>query len=287
MENGMPVRTGAAQTVYRWKVVRTIGDLNQAQRLRYEGYERDLGISIAVDPRVERDVSSHDTLDTAIHVLVYQGLEPIGTARLALADADVARASRTDLGFELEREFELSQFAAMRSCVAEVARVCVVRRFHGTRAVPCLYEALFALSREHGIRYWVGGVDCQTSCAEEATRIHADLAQQGLVSSSLRVKARGHHTGSKVQEGGQTSRRALPSSIAAFVRSLGAKCLGAPGVHPAFPRYVLPMFVDLDALPAATLAHFDCSLLPPKLTPPRPSLSAPSAKPQNGGLHHE
>ena len=53
----------------------------------------------------------------------------------------------------------------------------------------------------------------------------------------------------------------------------GARCVGRPAQHPAFPRFVLPMLVELDALPASTLRKFDLSQLGPSL-PERSSSAA-------------
>ena len=57
----------------------------------------------------------------------------------------------------------------------------------------------------------------------------------------------------------------ISSTVTAFARRLGARCVGRPVRHPAFPRFVLPMLVALDEFPRETLAKFDLSLLGPSV----------------------
>ena len=62
-----------------------------------------------------------------------------------------------------------------------------------------------------------------------------------------------------VAEGVETAEQAqrLPRALEAFTRRLGARCVGLPIPHPALPRVILPMHVELDQIPSATLAAFE------------------------------
>jgi hypothetical protein len=67
----------------------------------------------------------------------------------------------------------------------------------------------------------------------------------------------------ELAELGHLERLPIADALVAFTKRLGATCIGGPALHPAFPRYVLPMFVDLERLPEATLRMFDRSQLAP------------------------
>jgi L-ornithine Nalpha-acyltransferase len=265
-----------------WKPARSVSDLDQAQRLRFHCISNELGIRVAHDANVERDVSSTDCLGTTDHVLVYDDDGCVATARVAFPNQDVARASGTRLGLELEDAgIDLSALHDISAQIAEISRVCVLRRAHGTAAAARLYEGLYVLTRQRGARYWVGGVDCRTSILKEAELMRTVLALRGRVSTRYRLlTAPDAQRDSRRRSLGATSRFYTPEqlqlselgdpeslpiagALAAFTKRLGAICIGHPTLHPTFPRYVLPMLVDLEQLPQATLRMFDHGQLAP------------------------
>jgi|SoiMethySBSTD1v2_1073268.scaffolds.fasta_scaffold14972_8 GNAT acetyltransferase-like protein len=266
------------------RIARTQHDVDAAQRLRFRSLAGELKIGIASDPRVGREISSFDNLETTHHLLLYCDLSLIGTARLALPNREVASANGTLLGFELEQEFALTGLFSIREGLAEVARVCILESWRSTTAVLRLYEGLYCLSRELGVTHWIGGVDCQTSRRDDAELMHSALADRELVDPRIEVFARPHahivpgpsaatsvfHSGfysdgERASAGGRLSELRLASTLLTFTRRLGARCIGHPARHPAFPRFVMPMLVALDQIPQPTLAKFDLSLLAPSL----------------------
>jgi len=269
--------------IINWKPARTLADLDQGQRLRFLCLSMDLGIHVVNDPHVERDISSIDCLGTTEHVLVFEDQLCVATARLAFPNPDVARASRTRLGLELENAgVDLSGLHDISDQVAEISRLCVLKRWRGTAAVIRLYEGLYVVSRQRGVRYWVGGVDCRTSNLAEAQLMRSILGLRGAIDPrhQLAVVGKpapaGQPGGTKTEfytkeqlelaELGHSEGLPIAGALVAFTKRLGATCIGWPAMHPAFPRYVLPMLVDLDRLPEATLRMFDQSQLAPFVT---------------------
>jgi predicted GNAT family N-acyltransferase len=265
-----------------WKPARSLSDLDQAQRLRFHCLSNELGIRVAHDSHVERDVSNTDCLSSTAHVLVYDEEVCVATARVAFPNPDIARASGTRLGLELEDAgVDLEALADISPQIAEISRLCVLRRAHGTAAAARLYEGLYVLSRQRGARYWVGGVDCRTSILKEAELMRSVLALRGRLSTRYRLLAAPDgRRDSRRRSLGPTSRfytpeqlelselgdpESLPiaAALTAFTKRLGATCIGRPALHPTFPRYILPMLVDLEQLPRATLQMFDHGQLAP------------------------
>jgi hypothetical protein len=227
-------------------------------------------------------VSSSDCLSTTEHVLVYEGQRCVATARVAFPNSDVARASGTRLGLELEDAgLDLTALDDISHQIAEISRLCVLRQWHGTAAALRLYEGLYVMSRQRGARYWVGGVDCKTSILTEAELMRSVLALRGLVSTRYQLLAvpedppdsrrqsvfstSKFYTPKQLElaEQGQPESLPIAAALAAFTKRLGATCIGRPALHPKFPRYVLPMLVDLEELPQATLKMFDQAQLAP------------------------
>jgi predicted GNAT family N-acyltransferase len=262
-------------------------EVDSVQRFRYDVLAGELGIPLLHDPCVRRDVSSFDNLATSHHVLVLRDGEIVGAARLALSNAEVAAACGTRFGFELELEFALDGIASLGPRVAEIARLSVRRHDRGPAVVAKLYEGLFARSREFGVTHWLGAVDCQTSRPSRARAMHRLLIERGFVSSEFRLSPReSSHDSSAftsvpaskltLPTGSETRRRAaepeLATTIVAFTRRLGARALGEPAQHPGFPgRFVLPMLVELDAIPSTTTASFGRSSVAPAVPARRAS----------------
>jgi L-ornithine Nalpha-acyltransferase len=254
-----------------WKVAETRRQLDEAQRLRWTCIREDLKIAARAEPGLRRDVSALDGLPSVHHIVVYDGREAVGTARLVQANADVARASGSHYGFELEERVDLTTLGIASSELAEVSGLCV-QKARAPRAATRLYEGLYAQSRSLGIRYWIGGVDCGTDDAGDALRLCTELERRGLVSPEWQVRAERPvaHDHAEVDVSASRARGAcgephdgalpaLPHALDAFIRRLNARAIGGPVRHPRFERYVLPMLAALDAIPECTLALFDTS----------------------------
>lgn len=278
-----------------YKVARTQQDVDRAQQLRFRAIAADLNISVEHDPRVARELSSVDNLETTHHVLLYAGDELVGTARLALPNAEIAALGRTTMGFEVEQELDLSPLSPLRDGLAEVARVCVLRPWRSTAAVLSLYEGLYCVSRELGVTHWIGAVDCQTSRRDEAEMMRDVLGRRGLVDErfyigdahdapSARDEEQGAFYSASERERPRDAELRIASTLATFTRRLGARCIAPPVRHPAFPRYVMPMLVELDRMPESTVAKFDLSTLAPPARRPQPSFDRDESLMRDGTL---
>lgn len=253
-----------------WMLAQTMHDLQEAQRVRWTCLREELGVRARDATSLRCDASLLDVLPNVHHVLVYDGEEPVGTARLMQASTDVAHATGSRHGFELEAEVDLSPLNVAGPELAEISRLCV-RKAHAGRAAVRLYEGLYAQSRSLGVRWWVGGVDCCTAHLDDAERLCAVLERHGLISRERQIRteptAAGDHArvGSNLADsadaaGDAGELPALPHALGAFVRRLNARAIGGPVRHAQFDRFVIPMIADLDELPASTLALFDGSV---------------------------
>lgn len=274
-----------------WKVARTQQDLDEVQRVRWQCLMEERAITAPTNAVLPRDIGCIDNLSSVSHVLVCSGNKAVGTARIARPNTELAGLAGTRYGLELEQQFELGTLGDIAGELAEISRLCMSRAA-GVRGARRLYEGLYVVSRQLGVRHWIGRVDCQTPHRHEAELMGAALERRGLMSQRFRISER-RGKGSEAQamaESGtpesarffspselEAARRGdldslrLASTLETFTRRLGARCVGLPNLHPVFPRFVLPMMTDLTQLPADTLAAFDGCLVAPEListTPP-------------------
>jgi hypothetical protein len=256
-----------------WALALSKAEVDAAQSVRFRVLAGELGAPIAIDPRVSREISSLDNLSTTYHVLVQSGSEAVATARLSLANAELAREAATDFGFELEQDLDLATLRALTGELGEVARLCVLQRWRGTRAARLLYAGLYRLSVRLGVRYWIGGVDCRTPYRDEALVMRSVLERRGLVSDRFQTEARRRAASSEPDHGGgarafyrRDERDAaaqgrlaglrVAPALEVFTLRLRARCSGLPFRHPEFHRFVMPMITDLGEIPATTIAEF-------------------------------
>jgi hypothetical protein len=253
-----------------WQTAHTTRQLHAAQQLRWRCLVGPHGGPPPGGPGQQLDVSVTDTLPNATLLLVYDGSELVGTARLTLACPDVARAQSTEYGFELERWLDLRALGTAPAETAEISRLVSLPGHSG--ATLKLLEALYVTSRQRGIRFWVGGVDLQTSEAAEALVMYCAVKLRGGSSARGPVTPRPPSSGSGVTRDFGASRFYAPGentapetarvapAIDAFARRLGAKSIGLPVRNLEFGRMVLPMIVEVDRLPPHTLTRFEPAL---------------------------
>jgi L-ornithine Nalpha-acyltransferase len=251
----------------------TIADLRAVQRTRYVSFQEENGIPIAHDPRVRRDVASGDTSETTRHVMVCDQGRCVATARLSLGDPDLAEAPGHRFGFEMEADWDLRALEPLCGKLVEVSRLAVLREYWPSNAAFRLYEGITVTSLALGKSHLIGAVDCRTDQPDDARIMQCILAARGHHSFDFSIPTTaaggksGAHPGVRTDFYSAEQRaRALDGDIAelpvshplaALTKHLGARCIGGPARHPSFPRMVLPVLVDLCALPARTVARFE------------------------------
>jgi L-ornithine Nalpha-acyltransferase len=276
-----------------WKVARTQQDIDEVQRVRWQCLMEERAIGAPASGAIRRDIGCIDNLSTVWHLLVYSGSKAVGTARVARPNAELAALTGTRYGLELEQQLDLGRLGDVAGELAEVSRLCMSRA-SGVRGALRLYEGLYVVSRQLGVRHWIGGVDCQTPHRDEAELMRAALERRGWMSQRSLLSARCPRSPSAASRAtvgngateasrffspaeldaarrGELDTLRLASTLESSARRLGARCVGAPISHPVFPRFVMPMMADLEELPADTLATFDRSLLAPALNSSTPA----------------
>lgn len=248
-----------------WKTVETAEELAAARQLRSHVLKQELGVSEGRLSDERARGACWEDLSRSSHIVVYMGGRLVATGSLMwpslLPNGERHR-------FDIERSFDIDSLPeALLESTAELARLCVAKPWRGTEVTGLLYAGLVSLSRERDVRYWIGGVDCRSSDLRQARRVVSELRRIGAVSETHLVNVRHgrrasgqlleHRSAAGVQRPDRRRDSApceeLPRSLEAITHALGATCIGPPALHPTLPRLVLPMLVELVALPARTL----------------------------------
>jgi putative hemolysin len=242
-------------------VARTRRQIQDAQRVRWQVYGEEEKLISAAACVEGRDLDPSDEQSHTVHILVYVGLQPVGTVRLLQAAAAVDGIATRHLGLDLESKFDLGAFATPGIVLAEIKGYCVVRRYRCTGVTKALYAGLRAESARRGITHWVAAANMETDFPEEAALAYEVARDMRLVSDQFCVERRALGVPSTPRRRscyseeerllgsrGQRAGLALPRTLSLFATKMGARFMGAPVYDSHFKVFALPLVAALSAL---------------------------------------
>jgi L-ornithine Nalpha-acyltransferase len=264
-----------------WRVATTLRDFDAAARIRYTVFGEELGwLSERTSP-ARRELTGFDTLDTTSHVLVFADDEPVATLRLLLPNPRVAASVGGALGLELEKSMGLSRIVHPGAVFAESSRFCVLEPWRNSEVVLWLHAGLYLESRRRGVTHLIGSANLETDSREDALLAWQVAAHRGWLSPRWRVDVRdpweapdhprklfySPEDRARAERWGVDGLR-LPRAPTLFARKLGARFVAEPMFEAAFRCFTLPLIIDLDEVPARTLARIHA--LDPGANPAHP-----------------
>jgi putative hemolysin len=256
-------------TTLSCRVASTQRQLDDALRIRWAVFGKELGLLGSTAATTLREVNGFDTLETTTHVIVYADETPVATSRLLLPNSEVAHATGGNLGIELEQKLDLSDVGRPGLVFAESTRFCILKEWRHSEALVWLQAGLYSESRQRGVTHWIASANMETDSAEDARLIRQMAMRQGLVSQ--RWCARAHapaeppatpsaprFTPSERARArqGQFDGLRMPRVLSFFAYKMGARFIAEPLYDAGFHRFSLPLVAALDELPARTLARF-------------------------------
>lgn len=256
-------------TTLSCRVATTQRQLDDALRIRWAVFGKELGLLGSTAATTLREVNGFDTLETTVHLVVYADDTPVATSRLLLPNPEVARAMGGSLGIELEQKLDLSDVGSPGLVFAESTRFCVLKEWRHSEALVWLQAGLYAESRQRGVTHWIASANMETDSAEDAHLIYQMVMRQELVSHRWRVRAHAppvppatpsapRFTPSERARARQGSFSGLrmPRVLSFFAYKMGARFIAEPLYDTGFHRFSLPLVAALDEVPANTLACF-------------------------------
>ncbi|MDB4981782.1 MAG: hypothetical protein JWM82_2534 [Myxococcales bacterium] len=230
---------------------RTPREIADGQRVRFRVYVEEERLLSSMAGREGREIDERDDDAGTVHLVAYDGEEPVGTVRLLRARPTLEAEPR--LGLELESTFTL---AAMGPGVVagEVTRYCVARSHRGTRVAGMLYALLRAESARCGITHWFASANMQTDSPEDAALVYELVCRRRLVDDVFAATPRAtappglaRRLSCYTSEQRRRARRGdddalpLPVPVALFAARMGARYIGPPAFDATFGVFALPL----------------------------------------------
>ena len=234
-------------------IAETQRHLDDAVRVRFDVFARELGYLDAKDHVVPRELDPFDTLPTTLHLVAYDGELAVGTLRLLLPNPEVAAANGTSFGLSVEAQFDLAPLSAVGLRLAETSRYCVLATHRHSMAVAELHTTAVHLSRILGIGHWIATANTETDGIEDARLIQHVARERGFVRNDLSLAPRGpalapaspkrpffdDHARSEARLSPARSR--LPRTLDMYTRRMGARFVGPPIYDTRFRMCALPL----------------------------------------------
>ena len=151
MPTELMIKTKLPTSRYLTRLAQGEFELRQAQSLRFQVFNIELGEGLAESAARGLDIDCYD--DACDHLLVIDTTNNVvvGTYRLQTGE----RAQQC-VGYYCEREFDLTPFAPLRAEVLELGRACIHVDHRNFAVLNALWRAIALYAREHGSRYLIG-----------------------------------------------------------------------------------------------------------------------------------
>lgn len=149
--SGWRVLGRARHERYRVQLSETDLDVWEAQRLRFEVFNLELGEGLATAHIVGRDEDEFDSVCDHLLVRDVTTEKVVGTYRL-----QTGKVAMTNLGFYSAREFDLTHWGFALPEMLELGRACVHREHRNLRVLALLWRGIAEYAVAHNVRYLIG-----------------------------------------------------------------------------------------------------------------------------------
>jgi putative hemolysin len=240
---------------YSLRFARSSRELAEAQRLRFEVFNLELGEGLERSFATGRD---EDRFDPVCHHLLV--LEPsgrvIGTYRMQTAEM-----AERNLGFYSADEFRLEGIPAdVLARAIEVGRACVAKEFRNRHALFLLWQGLAAYMLHNRKRYLFGCCSLTSQDPLLGRRVMDHLAASGQVHPTIEVQPQPDwrcydEASPSPPTAGAPEAVKLPKLFSLYLR-YGAKVCGPPALDRFFKTIDYLVLLDVEGLGADSRAMF-------------------------------
>jgi putative hemolysin len=228
-------------------LARSPGDVEDAQRLRYEVFAQEMGAQLEdTDDGVDQD-----EFDPYCDHLIVRDVDTsrvIGTYRI------LTPHKARELGkLYSEGEFDLSRLTHLRPSLVEVGRSCVHADYRTGTAILLLWAGLAQYMRSYGYEHLIGCASAPLADGGmQAARLRDEL-QTYLADPEYRVFPRLPFPHDRIP---RASTFEVPPLIKGYLR-LGAKVCGEPAWDPDFNTADFLIWLSLGSISRRYARHFD------------------------------
>lgn len=243
-----PVATAVAPA-YRIRLARSTADLRDAQRLRYEVFNVELGEGLAASHATGLDQDAFD--EYCDHLLVEDASKGriVGTYRLQTGQLAAAQ-----LGYYCEQEFDFAPFEPLRCELVELGRACVHKDHRHIGVLNLLWRGIARYAVDRRARYLVGCSSLTSQDPGVGAATYAAFARSGVLAPP---EHRTLPTAAYACALDHLAEHCTPPPrlLRAYL-AMGARICGPPALDCEFRTIDFLTLLDLENLPAAARGHF-------------------------------
>ncbi len=236
-------------------------ELDDALRVRWQVFVDECRYLRRQDYFTRREFDAFDTLESTFHFVAYLDDRPCATVRLLMPNVEVAAENGSRFGLDMERKYDLADFARQDVSVAETPRSSVIAAARSSGALMVLYGEMYRVSRMLGVTHWVASANTETDVPEDAALVYELARKKGFVSDRYRVSALKEESaptgGSHRIPVDAVKGPRFPRTLSIFATRMGARYTGRPVYDGGFRMFAIPLVCDLAALPYETRAEFE------------------------------
>ena len=239
MLTSLIAKATASTSRYVTRLARSDSELLQAQALRFQVFNVELGEGLAESVALGLDVDRYDAACDHLLVIDTRTDAIVGTYRLQTGE----RAQQRH-GYYCEREFDLTPFAPHRAEVLELGRACVHIDHRSFAVLNALWRAIALYARQRGSRYLIG---CSSlTSQDESVGAASYLALQNhLAPEAFRTLPQPAYVCEMSVFAAQPPK--IPKLLAAYL-ALGIKLCGPPAIDREFKTIDFLTLFDLEQI---------------------------------------
>jgi putative hemolysin len=229
------------------KIATAAGEIEEAQRLRFEVFNLELHRGLESSYARGLDVDEFDPYCEHLIVRDLKGGAVVGTYRLLRGSQ-----ARRHIGFYSEKEFDLSLIKEQDGELLELGRSCARKDFRDRALIPLMWEAIAEHVRKHQVRYLFGCGSLYTTDVAEVAAAYAWLKNKYYAPEALRVfpvdRCRFRGLVEQVESPDEPALiQKLPSLIKGYLR-IGALVGGPPALDAEFGTADFFLILDFRSL---------------------------------------
>jgi len=236
------------QQLYRLRLAETPGDVQAAQRLRYQVFNVEMGEGLASAAETGMDVDRFDAVCDHLLVEEIASGTLVGTYRVQMGDRALAGA-----GFYSAQEFDFTPFLPCAAELLELGRACVHKQHRNLVVLGLLWKGIATYAKERGGRYLIGCSSLTSQDPAEGMALYLSLKDRYLAPEGWVTKPM---PGYECQAAPLATPVRAPKLMSAYF-SIGAKICGEPALDVEFKTIDFLTLVDIQALPASVAARYD------------------------------
>ena len=234
--------------LYRLRLAATPQDVENAQRLRFNVFNVEMGEGLASARESGLDADKFDPI--CDHVLVEEIATGMlaGTYRVQMGDRALAGA-----GFYSAQEFDFTPFLDRARELVELGRACVHKLHRNLTVLGMLWKGISQYAKARGGRWFIGCSSIPSQDPAEGITLYHLLKDRFLAPPEWITKPMpGYECVAEPLD-----RPVRPPKLMSAYFSVGAKICGEPALDAEFKTIDFLTLVDIHELPESVISRYD------------------------------